>query len=47
MDYDQYQKVMKCVVPEEEKAQFENYTNLDNIKESWIGKVAILSVYIS
>ena len=33
MDYDQYQKkVMKCVVPEERKAQFENYTNLDNIK---------------
>ena len=33
MDYDQYQKkVMKCVVPEEEKAQLENYTNLDNIK---------------
>ena len=23
---------MNCVVPEEEKAQFENYTNLDNIK---------------
>lgn len=33
MDYDQYQKkVMKCFVPEEEKVQFENYTNLDNIK---------------
>ena len=33
MDYDQYQKkVMKCFVPEEEKAQFENHTRLDNIK---------------
>lgn len=34
LDYEQYLKeVMECFVPEEEKAQFKNYTELNNIKK--------------